>query len=34
MALEDQGTAPEAAETQVSEIKRELLSGRWSRLWE
>jgi predicted DNA-binding mobile mystery protein A len=34
MALEDQGTAPEVAETQVSEIKRELLSGRWSRLWE
>jgi len=34
MALEDQGTAPEATEAQVSEIQRELLSGRWSRLWE
>jgi predicted DNA-binding mobile mystery protein A len=34
MALEDQGTAPEVTEAQVSEIKRELLSGRWSRLWE
>jgi predicted DNA-binding mobile mystery protein A len=34
MALEDQGTPSETTEAQVSAAKTELLSGRWSRLWE
>jgi len=34
MALEDQGAASDVTEAQVAAIKRELLEGRWSRLWE
>lgn len=34
MALEDQAAAPEVTKAQIATAKTELLSGRWSRLWE